>query len=54
MAVDKGTGSGGSAGGAVVFSNPVYYHSKAFAREPSAEEIVRRNIQLKYPSRLCK
>ena len=55
MAVDKGTGSSNKGeGSAVVFSDAVHYHSKQFVKKPTQEEIVRKNIQLKYPSRLCK
>ena len=55
VAVDKGTGSSNEGeGSAVVFSDAVHYHSKPFVKKPTQEEIVRKNIQLKYPSFLCK
>ena len=55
MAVDKGAGSSNKAeGSAVVFSDAVHYHSKPFVKKPTQEEIVRKNIQFKYPSLLCK
>ena len=55
MAVDKGTGSSNEGeGSAVVFSDAVHYHSKRFMKKPTQEEIVRQNIQSKYPSLLCK
>ena len=54
VAVDKGTGSDKGEGSAVAYSNPVYYHSKAFATKPTEEERLRQNIEEKYPSHLCK
>ena len=52
MAVDKG--SGDNEGNAIVFSDPLHYHSSRFARKPTEEEIVRQQIQAEYPPQLCK
>ena len=52
--MDKGTGSDEREGSAVVFSNPIYYHSKPFTKKLTEEEVVRQNIKDKYPSHLCK
>ena len=51
MAVDKG--SGDNEGNAIVFSDPLHYHSSRFARKPTEEEIVRQQIQAEYPPQLC-
>ena len=52
VAVDKG--SGDNEGSAIVFSDPVHYHSSSFARKPTEEEIVRQRIETEYPPQLCK
>ena len=52
VAVDKGTSD--NEGSAIVFSNPIHYHSKPFIRKPTEEEVVRQQIEAEYPSRLCK
>ena len=53
MAVDKGTGDN-EEGSAIVFSSPVHYHSKAYARKPTKEEVLRQQIEQDYPSAECK
>ena len=54
VAVDKGAGWGEFEGRAIVFSKPVYFHSRPFMKKPTPEEMARRRIADAYPPQLCR
>ena len=60
VAVDKGAGWGEFEGKAIVYSDPLFYRSRAFREDPPPPPppdpfvLARESIERKYPSPLCR